>query len=307
MIQKIWQKWNEFWFDPVGLLNLAVFRILYAGTLFVMYLSRQGDVVLFYTDQGILPKALSHQILPATYRPPFQLAFWSDVWAPWVHGFFVLALFLVCIGFFSRFFGVMAIYLHVAFLFRNYGVAFGADQITAFFLLYLALTKSDARLSLRAWWREKRKQAPLSGDVFTSVFYRLMQIQLCVIYIYSGFEKLKGQTWWDGTALWSVLANSQMVIADFTWIRHVPLLIVLLSFSTILFEIYFPVLVWFPSVRKYALMAGALFHAGIGAVMALWSFAILMVAPYVLFLKEERLELWVSKVHRLILRRDSIQ
>jgi hypothetical protein len=180
-------------------------------------------------------------------------------------------------------------------LFRNYGVAFGVDQITSFFLMYLALTQADARLSVRSLWREQKNLPALSGGILTSVFYRLLQIQLCLIYIYSGMEKLKGQSWWDGTAVWSVLANSQMVIADFTWLRHVPFFIVLISFSTILFELYFPVLVWVPAVRRYLLMAGVLFHAGIGVMMALWAFAIVMISPYVLFVPEEAVQAWIRE------------
>jgi hypothetical protein len=296
MISKLWQRWNDFWFGPVGLLNLAVFRILYAGILFFMYLSRQMDVGLFYTDQGILPRALSHQILMQGFRPPFQFFFWPDSWVFTVHALFVLSLLMICLGVFTRFFGLIAIYLHLAFLFRNYGVAFGVDQITSFFLLYLMFTQADARLSLRAWWREKRNLPALEGGLLTSVFYRLLQIQLCLIYVYSGMEKLKGQSWWDGTALWSVLANSQMVVADFTWVRHVPLLIVLISFSTILFEIYFPVLVWVPRLRKYCLWLGVLFHTGIAFVMALWSFAAVMISPYLLFLPEESLQTFIEKL-----------
>ena len=298
MIQKIWQGWSHFWFDCNQLLNLAVFRILFAGTLVLMYLNRQMDVSLFYTDEGILPKVLSHQILPENFRPPLQLVFWPDSWVLGVHAIFILALLMVCLGFYSRIFGVIASYLHLAFLFRNYGVAFGADQVTSFFLIYLTFTQSDARLSLRAWLRERKGKAPLSGDLLTSVFYRFLQLQLCIIYVYSGLEKLKGQSWWDGTALWSVLANPQMVIADFTWTRHVPLLIVLISFSTILFELYFPVLVWVKAVRKYLLATGIFFHIGIGVVMALWSFAAVMITPYALFLPEEYLKTKLSRFEK---------
>ncbi|MGZ5278960.1 MAG: HTTM domain-containing protein [Pseudobdellovibrionaceae bacterium] len=296
MIQNILQRWNDFWFGPVGLLNLAVFRIIFAGTLFVIYLSRQWDVVLFYTDQGILPKALSHQILALGFRPPFQLVFWPDSWVFGMHAIFVLSLLLICLGVFSRFFGVIATYLHLAFLFRNYGVAFGVDQITSFFLIYLTFTRADAKLSLRAWWRDRMRLPALETDTLTSVFYRMLQVQLCLIYVYSGMEKLKGQSWWDGTAVWSVLANSQMVIADLTWTRHVPFLIVLISFATILFEIYFPVLVWVPALRRYCLVAGMLFHAGIGIVMALWSFAIVMISPYCLFIPEAQLKSWLQSL-----------
>lgn len=294
-MNNLWNRWNHFWFSPVPLLNLALFRVIFGAVMTIMYLNRQKDVALFYTDQGVLPRNLSLQILPELMRPTFQLMFWPDSWMSSVHALFVILLLALTLGVGGRMVALAALYLQLAFLFRNYGVAFGADQIGTIFLLYLAMTRSDQRLSLKSWWRSRRgwfQEAP--SDLLTSVFYRMIQIQLCVIYVYSGMEKLKGATWWDGTAVWSVLANSQMVIADLTWVRHFPLIIVLASFSTILFEIYFPVLVWFERFRKFLLTFGFFFHLGIGVLMALWSFAILMVSSYVLFLPESLTEKWVS-------------
>jgi hypothetical protein len=121
---------------------------------------------------------------------------------------------------------------------------------------------------------------------------------MCVIYIYTGMEKLKGASWWDGTALWSVFANPQMVIVDLTWLRHFSFLIAAATFLTVLFEVYFPVLVWNPKLRKKLLCVGLLFHSGIGLVMALWGFALVMVAPYVLFLSENDLKRLVLKQSR---------
>jgi len=296
MIQNLWQRWNLFWFGPVPLYNLAVFRILLCFNLVVMYLNRQGDVSLFYTDQGILPRSLAHAVLPEGFRPFAFYSFWPDRFEPWVHAFYVFLLILMGLGVVGRLFSLIAVFLHLAFLYRNYGVAFGADQIATTFLLYLALTQSYSRLSVLEWWKRKKSTAPIQEDLWTSVFYRMIQIQLCLVYVYSGMEKLKGMSWWDGTAVWSVLANSQMVIGDLTWMRHLPLLIVFISFTTILFEVYFPVLVWVKPLRKYFLMAGVLFHVGIGTVMALWSFAFLMISPYVLFLSEETVKATIEKL-----------
>lgn len=299
MMRNFWDRWNQFWFGPVSLYNLAVFRIVFCFTLFLMYLNRHRDVELFYTDTGILPKEISLQVLLEGFRPFAVYSFWPDSWVSWVHALYIFLLLLMALGALGRFLGLITVFLHLAFLFRNYGVAFGADQIASAFLLYLVLTRSHAKLSVLEWWRKKKGKSSLTQDMGTSIFYRMIQIQLCLIYVYSGMEKLKGMSWWDGTAVWSVLANSQMVIADFTWIRHFPLAVVFVSFTTILFEVYFPVLVWVRPLRKYFLMAGVLFHAGIGVVMALWTFAILMMSPYLLFLPESSLKAFMERLQSI--------
>lgn len=285
--------WDGFWFAKIDLYNLGLFRIIYAGTLFLMYLFRQKDVDLFYSEAGLLPKDLALQILPEAFRPSVLFVLWSDQFLSLVHGLFIVSLLMICLGLFSRFFSVIAWFLHLGFLYRNYGVAFGVDQITAIWLFYLMFTQADARLSLRNYLF--KKVARSEGDLLTSVFYRFIQIQLCVIYLYSGFEKLKGQTWWDGTALWSVFANSQMVIADFTWTKNFPMVIIAVTFGTILFEVYFPVLVWFKKTRPWFLVVGVCFHAAIGVLMALWAFALVMISPYCLFLPEGKVEALCKK------------
>ena len=74
-----------------------------------------------------------------------------------------------------------------------------------------------------------------------------------------------------------------MVIVDMSWLRHLPLLVFFLSMTTLLFEIYFPVLVMFSSTRKFLLGFGVLFHFGIALLVGIWSFSLVMIAPYILF------------------------
>jgi hypothetical protein len=284
-MKKIWESWSEFWFSPQSLLQLAIFRIVLCGTMSLMYLDRWLDWKLFYSDAALVPREIALKVMPEFYRPPFEWYFWTESQMGIFHGLLVLGLFLLALGIGGRLVAICTWILHIGFLHRNYSVAFGADLIGGIFLMYLALTQSCARLSVLHLWFGKAKFT--KPDLVTNTFYRMIQIQLCVIYGYTGFEKLKGSTWWDGTALWSVLANPQMVIADFSWIRFIPMAVVFITFSTILFEIYFPVLVWNLKFRKFFLVTGFFFHAGIGLTMALYSFAIIMLSPYILFLKEE--------------------
>jgi hypothetical protein len=297
-LKNLWGSWCEFWFAPQSLLNLAIFRIILCGTLFAMYLDRFRDVKIFYTDEGLLPRSLALQVIPEFYRPSFEWFFWSDSQSQLFHFFLVFGLLLLTLGIGGRILAVFVWILQIAFLHRNYSVAFGADLIGGIFLLYLAMTQSCERLSLIRLWFPRKK--PVLSDIFTSVFYRMIQVQLCVIYIYTGMEKLKGGSWWDGTALWSVFANPQMVIADLTWFRFVPYLVVVFTFSTVLFEIYFPVLVWNSRLRLRLLAVGLLFHSGIGFIMALWSFSLVMVAPYILFVSEDFCLKMKQKISQLV-------
>jgi hypothetical protein len=287
------RNWDLFWFSNRDLRLLGLFRIALCGTLFLVNLDRQFDVKTFFTDQGIVPKDMALKIFPEFIRPLFIWSGWSDVAAPWMHGLLVIFLLLLTLGIGGRILNIFAWILQIAFLQRNYSVAFGADVIGSIFLLYLCGTQSCAEFSLL------KRHKKVSSDILTNLFVRLIQVQLCIIYAFTGFEKLKGSSWWDGSALWTVFANSQMVIADLSWLRFFPWVIIGFTFLTILFEIYFPVLIWTPRMRYFLMLCGIFFHIGIGVIMGLWGFALVMLAPYFLFLfnyedLQKRIKSWTG-------------
>lgn len=284
-ILQLRKDWDQFWFGDICLLQLALFRIVLCGTLFVMYLSRQFDAAAYFGEASFIPREMTLELFQEFYRMRIPWHFWPDSQAVWIHGFFVVSLLLLTLGIGGRAFMLLTWVLHMGFLYRNYAIAFGADLIGGGFLLYLAGTQSCARLSLLNWL--KLKMPMPKQDLLTPFFYRMIQIQLCVIYAFTGFEKLKGGTWWDGTALWTIFANTQLSAWNFEWTRQFPAVIALLTFSTILFEIYFPVLVWVKRARPFLLLAGLAFHLGIAFTLALPTFSAVMLAPYILFLSKE--------------------
>lgn len=283
--------WDSFWFSERSLYLLGLFRIVLCSVLAFMYWSRQFDVDLYFTENGILPRQLALEIFPEFMRPPYLLALWPDSLAPTFHLLLVSGLLLLAFGVGGRFLNILVWLLHIAFLQRNYSIAFGADLIGGIFLFLMSGTQSCARFSILNLISYKE----IKSDLFTNVFFRLIQIQLSIIYFYTGIEKLKGMPWWDGTALWTVLANPQMVIADLTWVKDFTFFIIFMTYATILFEIYFPVFILFKNTRKYILSFGVLFHSGIGLLVALWNFALIMMAPYILFLDEKNVSTLINK------------
>jgi hypothetical protein len=266
-------------------------------TLFLMYVSRQFDLNTFYTNDGLLPESMARSVMPEFYRPPFTWAFWGDAYVFPAHTFLIVGLVLLSLGLGGRLLNALVWVVSIGFLQRNYALAFGADLIGNIFLFLMIGTQSCARLSVWHWLKPRAQAA--SCDFFTSVFYRMIQVQLCVIYMYTGFEKLKGMSWWDGTALWSVFANPQMVIVDLSFARHFPLLVVVPTFLTVLFESYFAVLIWIRKIRPGVMIFGVCFHFGIGLVMALFNFTCVMLAPYVLWMDPETVERWTLKLRFL--------
>ena len=286
--------WNRFWFKPIDLFSVALFRIAFAVVIFIQYALRQPNVLEYYSDRGVVPLAESTELLSEIFRPVF---FWfpaSDVNIIALHAGFLFLILLLGLGFYSRIVAALALMIQVVFLYRNFSVAYGADIITCYWLLYLCFIESDRELSLRKKLRLPRF-APKFADLSLSTMgVRLIQIQLCIIYGYTGLEKLKGTVWWEGTAIWSVMSNQQLSTLDLSFLQNFPLLVVLLTYSTLIFEIYFPFAVWNSKTRSTWLAIGFMFHLGIAITMGLVFFSGVMVAAYLLFINGDFLRRTVT-------------
>lgn len=284
--------WSHFWFESAKFERLGLMRLVLAGTLFVTYFGRQFRMD-FFNELSFLPADQALNVFPEYYRPLFPWFFWPDAWAGTVHFIFLILLFGFFIGVTNRFFMFLTWVLTMGFIHRNYAVLFGADVIGALFLFYLSFTKCyknysvlnlfKANSSNLNWNTFKGPYQEQGSDAASSAFYRLAQFQICAIYAYTGFEKLKGVSWWNGSALWTVFANPQTVMFDMTWMRHFAFVIALITYVTIVFEIYFPMALFVPKLKKYWLFAGLFFHLGIGILMGLMPFSLVMLSPYFLF------------------------
>jgi len=268
IITELARVWDKFWFGQKEFSRLGLFRMVFGLVLFVMYAYRQKDVEFYFFDSGFVTWQVAQEILSHFYTRPFVWFPKNDLMILILHSTFLVSIFVMALGVFGRWFQCVVLFLHLTFVFRNPPIMYGADLLASFFLFYLCLADSTRHYSvLNLFFKPIDKVRPLS-DALNSVAIRFFQIQLCVIYGYTGMEKLKGQPWWDGTALWGAITNSQLAIVDFT----------------VLFETYFPVLVWMPKIRPFVLLSGVIFHLMIGLTMGLVFFSAVMVSCYIFFL-----------------------
>lgn len=302
--------WDEFFFSRPSYLSIAIFRICLATNLFFMYAIRQLHWRFYFTSEGFLTNTQANELMPEAFRP---LVNWfpSDPSAVLgLHTVFVLVLFFLIIGIGSRVWSWVALFLHLTFLNRNYSIGYGADIISCFMLFGLALMDCDRELSVVSYFKQKRRakiknagkrsaariqaqlrplgslRAMLSSlnELLSSVGVRLLQFQLCIIYGYTGLEKIKGAVWWDGSAVWEAFGNQQMNMIDLTWMSHFPLVIGLMTLTSMLFEIYFPVLIWGRRTRFLMLAFGCMLHMMIGLTLGLVFFSGAILSAYVLFI-----------------------
>lgn len=277
-VKEVKQKIESFLFQSEPLEQLGLFRIILCGTLFYIACWRQMNI-----DQlgalALIPRDVALDVFPVFYRPLIQWFFWPDSMVSIVHLLLILLLGLATLGLTNRPLLLLAWAINQGMLNRNYAIMFGADTIGNLFLFYLAFTNCADFYSLKSrFFKIKSQVSDLS-----SIFYRLCQVQICVIYAYTGFEKLKGNTWWDGTALWTVFANPQFSVYDFKFLSAVPWFFAFATFTTIIFEVYFPAMMLNKKLKNIWLLSGFVFHISIGVLLGLMTFSLIMLSTYVLF------------------------
>jgi hypothetical protein len=195
------------------------------------------------------------------------------------------------------FFGVALIFLAIAFLMSPNYVTTSLFFWLAFnvYIVYIPFANgADLVLFMLALWcipmATKPKFKSETGTILQKTFYNsaivLCQLQVIFIYLVSGWDKLFSPTWQTGLAFDYVAHLNTMYNPLFADVFDHPVLHLMLSWTTILFELVFVFLVWFEKTRLPMLLIGVLFHLFIWIVLSLPDFASTMMLSYIIFLKD---------------------
>jgi hypothetical protein len=284
--------------------RLALFRTVFLSVLFIDLLSRQRSFDLFFTETGFFSVADIFQVKLPDHQFPFPnlLEMLIDPTLSRVlHTIYVVLVGLSALGVLGRSVGWLLVLFHVVFFYRNPAAIDGSDFVCSFWLFYLSFAKTNDHFSILNYFRKnKTTEFSEKSDFMSSAAFRLVQIQLCIIYGYTGLEKVRGITWWRGDAVWNAMANSQMVILDLGFMRHLPEISIAMSYLTVLWEVYFPVLVWNEKFRPWMLALGIMFHGSIAILFGLPDFSLYMLSAYFLFIPESTCRWMIQRIQFFI-------
>ena len=232
-----------------------------------------------------------------------------------VHALAIAVMVLFTVGFCTRVTSVLTWIAVIGYVHRTNQILFGMDTMMNILLVYLMVGNSGAALSvdrLIARYRAARASLRRSGaiDGPTRAFLaqappsaganlgiRLIQVHFCFIYLAAGLSKLQGAGWWNGTAFWDVMVNPEFTLMKFHWfedaVRALASVKPLYYGATAVgvwftwgLEVAFPFLVW-TRARPLMLWMAVTLHAGIGVLMGLNIFELLMMTMLLVFLPTE--------------------
>jgi hypothetical protein len=284
--------WNRFWFTPADPTLLGLIRVLTG--LMLLYTHAVWGLALgdFFGAEPWLSESLVRSIQSEQYA----YSFWWLVPARWawrVHAVSLALLALFTIGYKTRLTSVLALVVAISYAHRVPEALFGLDQVNVLLTFYLAVGGSGQALSVDRWLSSRRRGRPApppAPSVAVNLGLRLINVHMCVIYLFAGISKLQGEAWWDGQAMWGAFANLEYQSADMTWLARHPRLIELATHLCVLWEMTFCFLVWKPRWRPLVLAGAVALHVGIGACLGMWTFGLIMLVGCASFLPDEAVQ-----------------
>lgn len=294
---KLWHDtWNGFWFVPMAADTLALMRILVGSMLVYTHLAWTLELQTFFDATGTAA-------VPTGYRGMFpHTASVNFVWShfdfgssfAWRWGSHLVGLIIFCAfmaGWWTRGTSILSFLLVVSYANRASGALFGLDQVNAFLTLYLSISGCGSRWSMDHFFK-MRRGLPINDylSVRNTIATRLIQLHLCIVYLFAGLGKLQGNLWWNGEAIWGALASYEYQTLDLTFLCHWMWLVNLLTYVTVAWEIAYPFLIWSKLTRPIFLIVAVAVHLGIGLAMGMLTFGLIMIYANVSFIPSQTVQ-----------------
>ena len=275
--------WDRFWLEPRGPETVGVLRLLIGGMALYSLAVWTPRLDEFFGPRGFQPpEVVARYSVEARAYSVWWLV--PDALRDAFHWVCLSVLACYAAGLATPVVKWLTPAIVISYAQRAPAATFGLDQIVGFVTLYLAVSPCGRSASLDAVIARRRNRPPrVTPSVGAGLATRLIQFQLCVIYLYAGLAKLKGEAWWDGTAVWRAIANAEYRSLDLTWLAWHPRVFEAATHATVAWELSFWTLVWNRRLRPYVLAVGAAMHLGIGAFLGMWTFGLAAVFAYAAF------------------------
>ena len=288
-ISKLTAAWDRFFFHPESTLSMGAFRIVWCSVLLVSFLCDLPHFYDFYGPHGIISLAT---VKSQFHVPHLNIFHWMGVSYSFLSVFMILygiALVAGIFGFYTRHAMVGILVGLVSLHQRNIWFLSSSEVLMRIVCVYMIFAPVGRSLSLDAYFA--KKEGRVWKQVHAPWVLRLIQIQLSVVYVWTVWHKLKGDTWFDGTALYYASRLENMTNFPVPFLFDSLFFIKLMTWGTLALELALGTLIWFKEFRRPLLVAGLLFHLGIEYTMSIPFFEIVMIALLFTFVRSGEVEM----------------
>lgn len=287
--ERFWQR--SFWLGRIDARIVALFRIALGALLLIDLADRVPDLFAFYSDHGILPRAMLLDGMVRTWRFSLFDAIGNPVLLALTYAIGAAAVLAMMVGYRTRL-ATFVTWLFVLSLHeRNLVVLDSGDTVIRILCFWMLFADSGAVWSLDVKWGRRAAEPLLPVAPL-----RVMQLQVAVIYLCAALLK-NGPTWQNGTAIYHAMQLSDWVRPLGKWLLAYPFACELLTRATLVVEAGFVVLAFSPILpqvmRAIAIVSVLGLHAGIFLTMRVGLFSLIMPVTMALFVSPE----WIAKLY----------
>jgi hypothetical protein len=210
----------------------------------------------------------------------------------WIHWCFVIGqLFFLITGFFriKPVLSSIAIWFITVNLTTKGALFFTGGEVLVdlllFYLIFIQKPKEGSNYVLQ--------------NLLNNVFYVILFIQVCVLYFFSFYWKLYDSSWLNGTALSYVSKVNSFSSSGLKWLLEDNLVLGrILTYSVLIYQAIFPIVVWVSKLKIPFLILGVLFQLSISIGMGIFTFGIIMSLSYLLFLDDSHINWLKSRLKK---------
>jgi hypothetical protein len=307
VVEDFGHRWNRFWFSRADALRACVLRICVGLLAAAHFLDVGYRLNVWYASDGAVPPAAVRRLLELTasgeeYRYTYLNAFPASTGLWIVHGLAIFLALAFAAGLFTRITGLLTLAATLAYVHRFPQVAGHVEPVLCFLTGYLCIAPSGSRLSIdRRLFGSAKKDSLLpriigatDAPLAANIGLRLMQVHLAMFYAMMGLTKLYGDAWWEGTAIWILLAQTQSRPLDLTGIRRWgqagEYLLNFWTHAIVYFELAFGILIWTRIGRPVLLWLSVLIWVSLIVATGHVLFGLTMLAANIAFLPAGALE-----------------
>ena len=305
--QSLGMAWSQLWFQTSPTSPLELARIGLGAALLFHYSMASPYLLEFWGDGGWMPLANALRLDESWSQPAFAQSVFFYFTSDWqlvaFHTVFLLSCAAFMLGWRTSWVKWIVLAGKISYDYRNPIFLYGVDSIIACVLFVLCLAPIGRAISLdrvRAVRAAKRGNLeatlPPYASPWAGACTRLIQIQMALLFFYTGVHKIKWEEWQNGDAIWVVFTQNEYynpvlldVLASQYWLVNAT------TYGTVLIEIAFPFLIWQQRTRPYLLAAAIFLHVMFGTAMYLVYFSFAMMMGHMSFVRSEwlaRLSAW---------------
>ena len=290
--EKIERLYLGFFAAPSDGTAAALFRVLFGTLALWQAFAVCLNLYRFWGHDGMIPFEIIARdkylfLSPFFWAPKSEAVLVGHAVA------FTAASAAIFLGFRARIAAVVLAYVHMSLQYRNPFILNSGDRLFMIIAFLAAFMPLAQRFSVDAWLRSKKGIAPPAVNMWGQ---RLVAIQIAYVYLNSVTAKIGNAVWYKGIALREVLASP--VFAEWPTYLEVGPLVWFLTYSTLVFELAFPLLVWFKRLRPLLLIGGIAFHLSIDVFMVIPIFSYIMIVSYPAFLTDGETTWLLEKIFR---------